>query len=73
VKENKLKDGDIVLITRLHGGGICIRYTRTPVWQAERKNENVWNIVRKAQDEALKTAKPGVCSTAGGCCCKKRN
>jgi len=44
VKENKLKDGDIVLIDGgCTVGGKCIDITRTTVLQAERKNESVWN------------------------------
>ncbi|MBI3501653.1 MAG: aminopeptidase P family protein [Bacteroidetes bacterium] len=62
VKENKLKQGDIVLID----GGCSVEgyesdITRTTVFgKPTEKMKTVFSIVRKAQDEALKTAKPGI-------------
>ncbi len=62
VKENKLKPNDIVLID----GGCGVEgyesdITRTTVFgKPTDKMNKVWSIVRKAQDEALKTARPGV-------------
>jgi Xaa-Pro dipeptidase len=62
VQEVKLKQDDIVLID----GGCSVEgyqsdITRTTVFgkPTQRMNE-VWNIVRKAQDAGLKAAKPGV-------------
>ncbi len=62
VKENKLKEGNIVLID----GGCSVEgyesdITRTTVFgRPTEKMKNVFSIVRKAQEEALKTAKPGI-------------
>lgn len=62
VKENKLKQGDIVLID----GGCSVEgyesdITRMAVFgKPTEKMNNVFSVVRKAQDEALKTAKPGI-------------
>ncbi len=62
VKETKLKPNDIVLID----GGCAVEgydsdITRTTVFgKPTDKMNKLWNIVRKAQDEGLKTAKPGV-------------
>jgi len=61
-KEHPLKEGDIVLID---GGcsveGYASDVTRTTVLgKASEKMNAVWSIVRKAQDAALITAKPGV-------------
>ncbi len=61
-KEHPLKEGDIVLID---GGcsveGYASDVTRTTVLgKASEKMNNVWSIVRKAQDAALITAKPGI-------------
>jgi Xaa-Pro dipeptidase len=62
VKENKLKQGDIVLID----GGCSVEgyesdITRTTVFgPPTEKMKKVFSIVRKAQEEALKTAKPGI-------------
>lgn len=62
VYENKLKEGDIVLVDSgcsVEGYGSDI--TRTTVFgKPTDKMKSVWSLVRKAQDEALKTAKPGV-------------
>ncbi|HXC05705.1 MAG TPA: Xaa-Pro peptidase family protein, partial [Bacteroidia bacterium] len=61
-KEHKLKAGDIVLID----GGCSVEgyesdVTRTTVFgKASDKMNNVWSIVRKAQDAGLKAARPGV-------------
>ncbi len=60
VKETKLKQGDIVLID----GGCTVEgydsdITRTTVFgKSTDKMMKVWEIVSKAQNEALKTAKP---------------
>jgi len=62
VKENKLHEGDIVLID----GGCTVEHyesdiTRTTCFgKPTEKMNKVWSIVRKAQDAALATAKPGV-------------
>ncbi|MGZ4034187.1 MAG: M24 family metallopeptidase [Bacteroidia bacterium] len=62
VKETKLKQGDIVLID----GGCSVEgyesdVTRTTVFGKPTDKMNiVWDIVSKAQSEALKTANPGV-------------
>jgi Xaa-Pro dipeptidase len=62
VKENRLKPGDVVLID----GGCSVEgyesdVTRTTVFgKASEKIKSTWEIVRKAQETALKTAKPGV-------------
>ena len=57
-----LKQGDIVLIDdgcKVEGYGSDI--TRTMVFgEASAKMKNVWEIVRGAQDAALKAARPGV-------------
>lgn len=61
-KENKLQEGDIALID----GGCSVEgydsdITRTTVFgKPTEKMKNIFSIVRKAQDEALKFAKPGV-------------
>ena len=60
--EHTLKEGDIVLID---GGcsveGYSSDVTRTTVLgKATESMNKVWSIVRKAQDAALQTAKPGV-------------
>lgn len=65
-KAHTLKEGDIVLID---GGcsveGYSSDITRTTVLgKASEKMLNVWSIVRKAQDSALLTAKPGVAGEA---------
>ena len=62
VEEHKLHEDDIVLID---GGcsveGYASDVTRTTVFGTPtEKMKNVWNIVRKAQDAALKTAKPNI-------------
>ena len=62
IKENKLKEQDIVLID---GGctveGYASDITRTTIFgKPTEKMKSVWSIVRKAQDAALKTAKPGI-------------
>ncbi len=62
VKEHTLKEGQIVLID---GGcgveGYSSDVTRTTVFgRPTEKMNNVWSIVRRAQDAALMTAKPGV-------------
>ncbi len=61
-KPNKLKEGDIVLIDGgCSVGGYASDVTRTTVFgKPTEKMKSVWNIVRKAQDAALATAKPGV-------------
>lgn len=62
VKETKLKEGDIVLID----GGCTVEgydsdITRTTVFgKPTDKMKKVWDIVSKAQDNALKTAKPRI-------------
>jgi Xaa-Pro dipeptidase len=62
VKENRLKQGDIVLID----GGCSVEgyesdITRTTVFgKPTEKMKDVWTIVREAQDAALKVAKPGI-------------
>ncbi|HEV7231024.1 MAG TPA: Xaa-Pro peptidase family protein [Bacteroidia bacterium] len=62
VKENRLKQGDIVLID----GGCSVEgyesdITRTTVFgKPTEKMKEVWAIVREAQDAALKAAKPGI-------------
>ncbi len=62
IKENKLKENDIVLID----GGCTVEgynsdVTRTTVYgKASDKMKNVWGIVRKAQDAGLKAARPGI-------------
>jgi Xaa-Pro dipeptidase len=61
VKENKLKEGDLVLID----GGCTVEgyesdITRTTVFgNPTDKMKKVWELVRKAQDAGLKAAKPG--------------
>jgi Xaa-Pro dipeptidase len=62
VKENRLRQGDIVL---MDGGCMVEGYesdvTRTTVFgKPSDKMKVVWDIVRKAQAEGLKAAKPGV-------------
>ncbi len=62
VKENTLKQGDIVLID---GGCSVENYesdiTRTTVFGSPtEKIKTVWSIVRQAQDAALKAAKPDI-------------
>jgi Xaa-Pro dipeptidase len=62
VQEVKLKQNDIVLID----GGCSVEgyqsdITRTTMFgKPTQKMNDVWNIVRKAQDAGLKAAKPGV-------------
>jgi Xaa-Pro dipeptidase len=61
-KENRLKEGDIVL---MDGGCTVEGYesdvTRTTVFgKPSEKMKRVWEIVRKAQEAGLKSAKPGV-------------
>jgi Xaa-Pro dipeptidase len=62
VKENSLKKNDIVLID----GGCTVEgynsdVTRTTVFgKPTEKMKTVWSIVRKAQEAALKIAKPGI-------------
>lgn len=62
VKENKLKQGDIVLID----GGCSVEHyesdiTRTTVFgKPSDRMKTIFSIVKKAQDEGLKAAKPGV-------------
>jgi Xaa-Pro dipeptidase len=62
LKETKLKQGDIVLID----GGCSVEgyesdITRTTVFgKPTDKMKAVWDIVSKAQNEALKTAKPNI-------------
>jgi Xaa-Pro dipeptidase len=66
VKENRLKEGDVVLID----GGCSVEgyesdVTRTTVFgKASEKIKTTWEIVRLAQETALKTAKPGVLAEA---------
>jgi len=61
-QENKLNDGDIVLMD----GGCSVEgyesdVTRTTVFgKSTDKMKTVWAIVRSAQDAALKSARPGV-------------
>lgn len=60
--ERNLHEGDIVLVD---GGCSVERYradvTRTVVFgRPSDKQRKIWNIVRKAQTEALKTVRPGV-------------
>ena len=61
-KENRLKENQIVLID----GGCSVEgyesdITRTTIFgKPTDKMKTVWSVVRKAQDEALKTAKPGI-------------
>jgi len=61
-KDHVLREGDIVLID----GGCSVEgynsdVTRTTSYgKASEKMEKVWGIVRKAQDAALMTAKPGL-------------
>ncbi len=62
VKENKLKEGDIVL---MDGGCLVQGYesdiTRTTVFgKPTDKMKSVWDLVSKAQTEGLKAARPGV-------------
>jgi Xaa-Pro dipeptidase len=62
VRENRLKTNDIVL---MDGGCMVEGYesdvTRTTVFgKPSEKMKTVWSIVSKAQDEALKTARPGI-------------
>jgi Xaa-Pro dipeptidase len=62
VKEVKLKEGDIVLMD----GGCSVEgyesdITRTTVFgKPTQKMKDIFNIVRKAQDQGLRAAKPGV-------------
>ncbi len=62
VKENRLKENDIVLMD----GGCSVEgyesdITRTTVFgKPTEKMNTVWSIVSQAQNEALKFAKPGV-------------
>jgi Xaa-Pro dipeptidase len=62
VKENKLKEGDLVLID----GGCTVEgyesdITRTTVYgNPTDKMKQVWELVRRAQDAGLKAAKPGI-------------
>ena len=62
IKENKLKENDIVLID----GGCTVEgynsdVTRTTVFgKPTEKMKSVWSIVYNAQDAALKTARPGI-------------
>ena len=62
LKENKLKEGDLVLID----GGCTVEgyesdITRTTVFgKPTDKMKAVWDLVRKAQDAGLKAARPGV-------------
>lgn len=61
-KEHSLKEGDIVLID---GGcsveGYASDITRTTVFgEPTEKMRQVWGIVRRSQDAALSTAKPGL-------------
>jgi len=62
VKENNLKENDIVLID----GGCTVEgynsdVTRTTVFgKPSEKMNTVWSIVRKAQEAGLKTARPGI-------------
>ena len=62
VKDHVLSDGDIVLID---GGceveGYSSDVTRTTTFgKPSEKTRTVWEIVRKAQDTAMKTARPGL-------------
>jgi Xaa-Pro dipeptidase len=62
VKENRLKENDIVL---MDGGCTVEGYesdiTRTTIFgKPSEKMKSVWSIVSQAQNEALKYAKPGV-------------
>jgi Xaa-Pro dipeptidase len=65
-KQQTLKEGDIVLID---GGcsveGYASDVTRTIAFgKPTERMKNVWGIVRKAQDAALRSAKPGVAAEA---------
>lgn len=62
IKENTIKENTIVL---MDGGCTVEGYnsdvTRTTVFgKPTEKMNSVWNIVREAQDAALKTARPGI-------------
>jgi Xaa-Pro dipeptidase len=61
-KENKLQAGDIVLVDcGCEVEGYQSDITRTTVFgKPTEKMKTIWSIVRKAQDEALKAAKPGI-------------
>lgn len=58
----KLKEGDVVMVDGgCHVEGYSSDITRTTVWgKATERQRKVWEIVQRAQQAALATAKPGV-------------